>query len=195
MWVGNAIQVITDSTWNHVAMVVRGHMTFDEEADQAPHASTAPRPSHCESWGPGRPALCRRRACELSRRDSCLDYCSADVAPIDALAGGLVQLFFSGLGQPRAASNLRRPAPRSEPVLIANKRAHLQGSLRGIGDAAAPSRSGLRGVRTRPSSCAARDLAAPPLRAKRDPRVGPARAHIRRAARAPTTMEPRRTNR
>ena len=37
MWVGNAIQVITDSTWNHVAMVVRGHMTFDEEADQAPH--------------------------------------------------------------------------------------------------------------------------------------------------------------
>ena len=36
-WVGNAIQVITDSTWNHVAMVVRGHMTFDEEADQAPH--------------------------------------------------------------------------------------------------------------------------------------------------------------
>ena len=36
-WVGNAIQVLTDSTWNHVAMVVRGHMTFDEEADQAPH--------------------------------------------------------------------------------------------------------------------------------------------------------------
>ena len=36
-WVGNAIQVITDSTWNHVAMVVRGHMTFEEETDQAPH--------------------------------------------------------------------------------------------------------------------------------------------------------------
>ena len=44
-WVGNAIQVITDSTWNHVAMVVRGHMTFDEEADQAPHGDDISRHS------------------------------------------------------------------------------------------------------------------------------------------------------
>ena len=45
MWVGNAIQVLTDSTWNHVAMVVRGHMTFDEEADQAPHGDDISRHS------------------------------------------------------------------------------------------------------------------------------------------------------
>ena len=44
-WVGNAIQVITDSTWNHVAMIVRGHMTFDEEADQAPHGDDISRHS------------------------------------------------------------------------------------------------------------------------------------------------------
>jgi hypothetical protein len=44
-WVGNAIQVLTDSTWNHVAMVVRGHMTFDEEADQAPHGDDISRHS------------------------------------------------------------------------------------------------------------------------------------------------------
>ena len=44
-WVGNAIQVITDSTWNHVAMVVRGHMTFDEEIDQAPHGDDISRHS------------------------------------------------------------------------------------------------------------------------------------------------------
>lgn len=36
-WVGNALQVLTDSTWNHVAMVVRGHMTRDEEVEQAKH--------------------------------------------------------------------------------------------------------------------------------------------------------------
>jgi hypothetical protein len=44
-WVGNAIQVLTDSTWNHVAMVVRGHMTFDEETDQAPHGDDIARHS------------------------------------------------------------------------------------------------------------------------------------------------------
>ena len=44
-WVGNAIQVITDSTWNHVAMVVRGHMTFEEENDQAPHGDDIARHS------------------------------------------------------------------------------------------------------------------------------------------------------
>ena len=44
-WVGNAIQVLTDSTWNHVAMVVRGHMTFDEEIDQAPHGDDISRHS------------------------------------------------------------------------------------------------------------------------------------------------------
>ena len=44
-WVGNAIQVITDSTWNHVAMVVRGHMTFEEETDQAPHGDDISRHS------------------------------------------------------------------------------------------------------------------------------------------------------
>ena len=36
-WVGNALQVLTDSTWNHVAMVVRGYMTADTEEEQAKH--------------------------------------------------------------------------------------------------------------------------------------------------------------
>ena len=36
-WVGNALQVLTDSTWNHVAMVVRGRMTCETEEEQALH--------------------------------------------------------------------------------------------------------------------------------------------------------------
>ena len=32
-WVGNTIQVLTGSTWNHVAVVVRGTKTEDKEAD------------------------------------------------------------------------------------------------------------------------------------------------------------------
>ena len=40
-WVGNAIQVLTDSTWNHVAMVVRGRLTDVEEEDQSFHGDGA----------------------------------------------------------------------------------------------------------------------------------------------------------
>lgn len=35
-WVGNTVQVLTDSTWNHVAMAVRGYMTADVEEDVHP---------------------------------------------------------------------------------------------------------------------------------------------------------------
>ena len=51
-WVGNAIQVLTDSTWNHVAMVVRGRMTFDEETDQAPHGDDISRATPTSSGSP-----------------------------------------------------------------------------------------------------------------------------------------------
>ena len=40
-WVGNAIQVLTDSTWNHVALVVRGRLTDVEEEDQSFHGDGA----------------------------------------------------------------------------------------------------------------------------------------------------------
>lgn len=42
-WVGNTVQVLTDSTWNHVAIVVRGHMTDETEADMAPHGDAVHR--------------------------------------------------------------------------------------------------------------------------------------------------------
>ncbi len=32
-WVGNTVQVLTDSTWNHVAIVVRGRITPEQEED------------------------------------------------------------------------------------------------------------------------------------------------------------------
>ena len=64
-WVGNAIQVLTDSTWNHVALVVRGRLTDVEEEDQSFHGDGAnpkrwakhkrrdPRHFHvCESGNP-----------------------------------------------------------------------------------------------------------------------------------------------
>jgi hypothetical protein len=35
-WVGNTVQVLTDSTWNHVAVVVRGFKTEDKEDDTHP---------------------------------------------------------------------------------------------------------------------------------------------------------------
>ena len=33
-WVGNTVQVLTDSTWNHVAIVIRGELTATREADE-----------------------------------------------------------------------------------------------------------------------------------------------------------------
>ena len=118
-----------------------------------------------------------------------LDSCSAAVAPIDALAGGLVQLFFSGLGQPRAASD----SGALEPVLIANKRARLQGGLRGIEDAVAPRRAVYEACGPALPMCSARLGSASLGRSVRPTRRSRARAYIRRAARA--LMEPRRTNR
>lgn len=35
-WVGNVVQVVTDSTWDHVAIVVRGHLTDEVEPDVHP---------------------------------------------------------------------------------------------------------------------------------------------------------------
>lgn len=32
-WVGNTVQVLSDSTWNHVAIVIRGYVTADDEDD------------------------------------------------------------------------------------------------------------------------------------------------------------------
>ena len=131
-----------------------------------------------------------------------LDYCSAAVAPIDALAGGLVQLFFSGLGQPRAASNFRcRPAgqPRSEPdirTVFCELSGHASKAAFEVSETQSRRRRAVYEECGPRPACVQRETwqrRLGPLRAKRDPtrrsRGRPARAHIRRAARALTTMD------
>ena len=63
-WVGNTVQVLTGSTWNHVAMVVRGVKTDKEEPDKHPvgwcHLKKAyvPRgPFHFKVHNDGEPHL------------------------------------------------------------------------------------------------------------------------------------------